>query len=121
MSPRRAQALVAAKADADPNCIGCHTVGFGTPSGYRREVGASKFTQVGCESCHGASGGGWLAEHYALPATHSSNVAAGLTPLDKLRLYDSGEAPDRAFDPIDVEAHQFALVELIEIGIRRVV
>ena len=40
-------------ADADPKCIGCHTVGFGDPSGYRREFGADKLVEVGCESCHG--------------------------------------------------------------------
>ena len=40
-------------ADADPRCIGCHTIGFGSPSGYRREFGVSKLAQVGCESCHG--------------------------------------------------------------------
>lgn len=47
------ETLVAVRADADPNCIGCHTVGFGTPSGYRREFAASKLVNVGCESCHG--------------------------------------------------------------------
>ena len=46
--------LVAHEADADPNCIGCHTVGFGSPGGYRREFRAEKLTNVGCESCHGA-------------------------------------------------------------------
>ena len=46
--------LVAHEAEADPNCIGCHTVGFGTPGGYRREFGTEKLTDVGCESCHGA-------------------------------------------------------------------
>ena len=45
--------LIDLKADADPNCIACHTVGFGTPSGYRREFGEAKLTDVGCESCHG--------------------------------------------------------------------
>lgn len=45
--------LVARKADADPKCIGCHSVGFGLPSGYRREYGADKLIDVGCESCHG--------------------------------------------------------------------
>lgn len=45
--------LIAFKAEADPNCISCHTVGFGTPSGYRREFTASKLVDVGCESCHG--------------------------------------------------------------------
>ncbi len=46
--------LVANQADADPNCIGCHTVGFGSPGGYRRAFGADRLTNVGCESCHGA-------------------------------------------------------------------
>ncbi len=45
--------LIARQADADPNCIACHTVGFGTPSGYRRDFGAAKLVDVGCESCHG--------------------------------------------------------------------
>ncbi len=45
--------LVVRLADADPNCIACHTVGFGTASGYRREFGATKLVDVGCESCHG--------------------------------------------------------------------
>ena len=49
--------LTAFQADADPNCISCHTVGFGTATGYRRDVGAgSPFTNVGCESCHGPGG-----------------------------------------------------------------
>lgn len=45
--------LVGRQADADPKCIGCHTIGFGTASGYRREFGATKLVDVGCESCHG--------------------------------------------------------------------
>jgi hypothetical protein len=45
--------LVQAGADADPHCIGCHTVGFRTPSGYRREMRGAKLVDVGCESCHG--------------------------------------------------------------------
>ena len=45
--------LMDRKADADPKCISCHTVGFGDTSGYRREFGADKLIDVGCESCHG--------------------------------------------------------------------
>ena len=45
--------LVTRKADADPKCIACHTIGFGSLSGYRREFGAARMTHVGCESCHG--------------------------------------------------------------------
>ncbi|MEA3213839.1 MAG: hypothetical protein QOE70_6896 [Chthoniobacter sp.] len=45
--------LIARKAEADPNCIACHSVGFGTPSGYRREQKDDRLVNVGCESCHG--------------------------------------------------------------------
>jgi hypothetical protein len=80
---RRGQQIAASlgfgSATAAPACLGCHSTN--APVGQR----GAKFTVsdgVGCESCHGPSGGAWLAEHYALPATHASNVAAGLTPLD---------------------------------------
>jgi hypothetical protein len=45
--------LLQHSADADPKCVGCHTVGFGEPTGYRRDDGATKLVNVGCESCHG--------------------------------------------------------------------
>ena len=83
---RRGQQIAASlglgNAQSAPACLGCHATY--APAGQR----GAKFTLtdgVGCESCHGASGGTWLAEHYALPATHASNVAAGLTPLDNPR------------------------------------
>lgn len=47
------ETLVRRQADADPKCISCHTVGFASPSGYRREFAASRLVDVGCESCHG--------------------------------------------------------------------
>ena len=77
-----ANSLGLGNAQSAPACLGCHSTN--APVGQR----GAKFTLtdgVGCESCHGASGGSWLAEHYALPATHASNVAAGLTPLDNPR------------------------------------
>lgn len=83
LAGRRGQQIAASlglgSATQAPACLGCHSTY--APVAQR----GTKFTLsdgVGCESCHGASGGGWLAEHYALPATHASNVAAGLTPLD---------------------------------------
>jgi hypothetical protein len=45
--------LDAKMAGADPNCLGCHTVGFGTASGYQRRLQGSRLAAVGCESCHG--------------------------------------------------------------------
>ncbi len=50
---RAFKTLLPRQADADPKCIGCHTIGFGNPSGYRREFGSARLVDVGCESCHG--------------------------------------------------------------------
>ncbi|MEM7781295.1 MAG: multiheme c-type cytochrome [Pseudomonadota bacterium] len=62
-----------------PQCLGCHsTFAPETKRGDRFRLSDG----VGCESCHGPSGGTWLASHYARPATHVSNVADGLFPLE---------------------------------------
>jgi hypothetical protein len=48
--------LIAKKENRNPDCLGCHTVGYGFPSGYHTEQESSaieKLGAVGCESCHG--------------------------------------------------------------------
>lgn len=64
---------------AAPACLGCHATVTGGGS-----QGAKFLTSdgVGCESCHGPAGG-WLAVHYTRDASHASNVAAGLVPLER--------------------------------------
>lgn len=60
------------------DCLGCHaTFAPSADRGARFQLSDG----VGCESCHGASEK-WLSSHYAVPATHASNVADGLTPLE---------------------------------------
>ncbi len=68
-------------AQKSPTCLGCHA--DPVPANHRGE----KFhlsDGVGCEACHGGSGG-WLASHYAIGASHASNVAQGMVPLDNPR------------------------------------
>lgn len=73
------QTLKRRDSDADPTCIGCHTVGFGTPSGYRRSFLGEKLTDVGCESCHGPG-----SEHVAIRKE-------GRTPSFKFRSLGAGD------------------------------
>ncbi len=79
---RIAAELGLGKATTAPACLACHTT-F-TPAGQRGD----RFLLsdgVTCESCHGASSG-WLASHYAVPASHAKNIANGLVPLERAKV-----------------------------------
>lgn len=54
----RALDTLAAKGKAnDPDCLRCHTTGFGKPGGFQAGGGAQPgLAGVGCESCHGPGG-----------------------------------------------------------------
>ena len=65
-------------AQAAPACLGCHAEPAASGArGARFQVSDG----VGCESCHGASGG-WIASHYTVGVGHAANVARGMTPLE---------------------------------------
>ncbi len=64
-------------------CLGCHA----EPAARRGE--AFRVSDgVGCEGCHGGSGG-WLASHYSMKGTHAANVAAGMKALDQPKVLAS--------------------------------
>jgi hypothetical protein len=69
-------------ATAAPACLGCHSTGAAPEQrGDRYQVSDG----VGCESCHGAAGE-WISSHYAMPATHASNLAQGMLALENPRI-----------------------------------
>ena len=41
------------KKDRDPNCLRCHTTGFGQPGGFRSVEKTPDMANKQCESCHG--------------------------------------------------------------------
>lgn len=71
-----ASALGLGKATSAPACLGCHATPPG-PRGERFQISDG----VGCESCHGPASG-WIASHYAVPATRASNIAQGMFDLN---------------------------------------
>ncbi len=71
--------LAARGTDADPSCLSCHTVGFGTASGYQREHPNMDLANVGCESCHGP--GSEHVSEYRRVAREGGNVLFKYRPL----------------------------------------
>lgn len=59
-------------------CLGCHASPTAGSQGARFRIEDG----VGCETCHGPSGG-WIASHYAAGASHAANIAAGMIPLER--------------------------------------
>lgn len=74
-----ASALGLGAATSAPACLGCHATYVADGS---RGMKFLTNDGVGCESCHGPAGG-WLATHYTRGATHASNVAQGMTALER--------------------------------------
>jgi hypothetical protein len=79
----RAQAIATrlglGRAQDATTCLGCHS----EPAAMRGES-FQRSDGVGCEACHGGSGG-WLASHYAAGVKHSDSVAKGMIPLEDAR------------------------------------
>jgi len=48
--------LVRHGADANPECVSCHVVGFGKSGGWTRSPPTPYLENVGCENCHGRGG-----------------------------------------------------------------
>ncbi|MGK2910916.1 MAG: multiheme c-type cytochrome [Sphingobium sp.] len=82
LSGTRGKQIAATLGIGDPTaageCLGCHA----TPASGERGPRFHTQDGVGCEACHGPASG-WIASHYAVGASHASNVARGMIPLDR--------------------------------------
>lgn len=74
---------------ADPECISCHTVGYGFVSGYEGRSSPPDLAGVGCEACHGPSG-----SHAAEPSEYRTPGTA----TDCIRCHDAENSPAFWFD-----------------------
>ncbi|MEW6327948.1 MAG: multiheme c-type cytochrome [Thermodesulfobacteriota bacterium] len=86
-----------------PDCISCHTTGFGYPTGFQMGQTAGRLTGVGCEVCHGPG-----RKHTLHPETSQlrRTVPASicLECHDKERTPDFGEQKEPFFSRISHKA-----------------
>lgn len=68
------------KSEFDPDCLRCHTVGYGLSSGFIDEVKTPLLANVQCESCHGRG-----KEHVA---TQSKASLKPVTPATCIKCHD---------------------------------
>ncbi len=76
---RHANALESLKKigmDKNPSCLPCHTVGFGTPNGYKDEATTPQLAGVQCENCHGPAYG-----HAAAPLDRNNKLDLSVLPV----------------------------------------
>lgn len=79
--------LVRREETQNPECVGCHTTGYGEPGGLGNlsETNIRKFKGVQCEECHGPMGG-----HPSDPEVTSQPV----TEQSCLTCHDEANSPD---------------------------
>lgn len=73
----------------DPDCLTCHTVGFGFQTGFISEPQTPTLVDVGCENCHGVGG------------NHVKNPQPGygkVTKTDCLTCHTSENSPNFDYD-----------------------
>ncbi len=69
------------KSEFDPDCLRCHTVGYGLSSGFIDEIKTSSLANVQCESCHGRG-----KEHIA---TQRRTSLKPVTPATCVKCHDT--------------------------------
>ncbi|MCC6670853.1 MAG: hypothetical protein IT458_07325 [Planctomycetes bacterium] len=74
-----------------PDCVGCHTVGYGWKSGFVTAKQTPHLTHVGCESCHGPGSEHILARTAKQPAENGRMGRADVASC--LHCHNSEQTP----------------------------
>jgi predicted CXXCH cytochrome family protein len=110
MTTKHAQAfsvLQAAHSDKNPNCIGCHVVGFKVATGFVSLEATPQLANVQCENCHGAGG-----NHISDPSANKMTVSLASDTCGKC--HTGFHHPN--FEQWQTSAHAGALQTLVSSG-----
>lgn len=93
------QTLVKAEADPKrygwpvtkyPDCVGCHTVGYGHETGFKTFATTPQLADVGCERCHGPGSG-----HVATQGKKKLGIIGGVLKSELCaQCHDFEQSPD---------------------------
>jgi len=85
------ETLVTKKQSTNPECLRCHTVGFGEQSGYTVQENQPYLGAVGCEMCHGRAG-----DH--VRADDQTNNFAKTSEATCVRCHNKENSPKFVYD-----------------------
>jgi hypothetical protein len=92
------ETLVIKKQSANPECLRCHTVGFGEPTGYTMQDQQPYLAAVGCEMCHGRAG-------YHVRVDDQTNNFAKTTEATCVRCHDNKNSPKFVYEEYVKRVH----------------
>jgi hypothetical protein len=73
-----------------PDCVGCHTVGYGEKTGFKTIAATPDLADVGCERCHGPG-----SKHIVAPATNKLGIIGGVLKSEMCaQCHDFEQSPE---------------------------
>jgi 2',3'-cyclic-nucleotide 2'-phosphodiesterase (5'-nucleotidase family) len=76
-----------------PDCVGCHTVGYGQETGFKTFEDTPHLADVGCERCHGPG-----SKHMAAPAENKLGIIGGVLKSELCaQCHDFEQSPDFSY------------------------
>lgn len=92
------ETLATKKQAANPECLPCHTVGFGEETGYDAKANQPYLAAVGCEMCHGRAG-------YHVRADDQTNNFTKTTQATCVRCHDQKNSPKFVYEEYVKRVH----------------
>jgi hypothetical protein len=92
------ETLVIKKQSTNSECLRCHTVGFGEPTGYTMQDQQPYLAAVGCEMCHGRAG-----DH--VRADDQTNNFAKTTEATCVSCHDKKNSPKFVYEDYVKRVH----------------
>ncbi len=75
------------------SCYGCHTTGYGDPTGFRDPVSTPDLKEVGCEACHGPG-----SAH--VESNSPADIKVKITMRDCERCHNAARVGNFGFKPL---------------------